>query len=124
MPKRILVLEDDPYVADTLKLQLAAHGFEVDTASDGLDGLNRARDTTPDLILLDVVLPKLDGYHVCRLLKFDRRYRHIPIFILTARKRGSDREIGKAVGADEYLLKPCDMEDLLKRVRQHLGGNG
>jgi DNA-binding response OmpR family regulator len=124
MPKKILVLEDDPYVADTLRLQLEAHGFEVDTASDGLEGLNRARADSPDLVLLEVVLPKLDGYHVCRLLKFDQQYRHIPIFILTGRQRGSDRKTGEAVGAEEYLVKPCDIDDLLGRIRQYLGENG
>ena len=121
MPKKILVLEDDPYVADTLKLQLEARGFEVDTASDGLDGLARVRAGAPDLVLLEVVLPKLDGYHVCRLLKFDEHYQHIPLFILTARQRDSDRQIAEAVGADEYLTKPPDLDDLMGRIEQYLG---
>ena len=121
MPKTILVIEGDRSMASTLESQLGAYGFEVDTASDGLEGLVKARANGPDLIMLAVMLPKLDGYHVCRLLKFDERYRHIPVFILTARSQDSDRKIGEAVGADEYLSKPYDMDDLLGRIQSYVG---
>lgn len=121
MPKNILVVEDDRFMAKMLKARLETHGFEVDTASDGREGLAKARANRPDLIVLDVMLPRLDGYHVCRLLKFDERYRHIPIFILTTRSQDSDRKIGEAVGADEYLIKPYDMDNLLGRIWHHLG---
>ena len=86
----------------------------------GEDGLNQARKENPDLILLDVMLPKLNGYKVCRLLKFDERYRHIPILMLTAKTQEKDKTLGKETGGDEYLTKPFDIEELLAKVKSYL----
>ena len=117
MPKEILLIGQD----EALKPWLETNGFEVDTASDGQEGLAKVRAKRPHLIMLDVILPKLDGYHVCRLLKFDERYLHTPIFILTARSQDVDRKIAEAVGADEFFPKPPDIDDLLGRIYCHLG---
>src|SRR5678816_3655739 len=82
---RVLVVDDEPDLVRILQFGLKAAGYEVESASDGQEGLKKAREMKPDIILLDLMLPKLDGYKVCRLLKFDERYEHIPIIILSAR---------------------------------------
>src|SRR5678816_2950102 len=82
---RVLVVDDEPDLVRILQFGLKAAGYEVESASDGQEGLKKAREMKPDIILLDLMLPKLDGYKVCRLLKFDERYKHIPIIILSAR---------------------------------------
>jgi DNA-binding response OmpR family regulator len=95
-------------------------GWDVLVAHNGEEGLNQARKENPDLILLDLMLPKLDGYKVCRLLKFDERYKHIPILMLTAKTQEKDKIIGKETGADEYITKPFDMDELIKKVKNYL----
>jgi DNA-binding response OmpR family regulator len=82
--------------------------------------LNQARREIPDLILLDLMLPKLDGYKVCRLLKFDERYKHIPILMLTAKTQEKDKILGMETGADEYFTKPFEMDHLLQKVKAYL----
>ena len=82
--------------------------------------MNQARKENPDMILLDLMLPKLDGYKVCRLLKFDERYKHIPILMLTAKTQEKDKVIGMETGADEYITKPFDMDYLMKKVKEYL----
>lgn len=119
--KRILSIEDEPAIQHTLKLRLEAAGYEVLCAADGAAGLDAARDEKPDLVILDLMLPKRDGYSICRLLKFDQRYRHIPILMLTARGLEKDRETGVKTGADAYLTKPYDAAELLETVRRLLG---
>jgi DNA-binding response OmpR family regulator len=122
--KRILSIEDEPAIQMTLKARLEANGYEVLCASDGEEGLARAQAEKPDLIILDLMLPKRDGYSICRLLKFDQRYRHIPILMLTARGLEKDRETGMKTGADAYITKPFDSADLLATVRRLLGESG
>jgi DNA-binding response OmpR family regulator len=95
-------------------------GFQVLAAYNGEEGLNQARSENPDLILLDLMLPKLDGYKVCRLLKFDERYKHIPIFMLTAKTQEKDKILGKETGADEYLTKPFDIDELIAKIKSNL----
>lgn len=119
--KRILSVEDEPAIQQTLKLRLEAAGYEVICAADGAEGLEIARNEKPDLIILDLMLPKRDGYSVCRLLKFDQRYRHIPILMLTARGLQKDRETGGRMGADAYLTKPYDSAQLLATIQNLLG---
>jgi len=93
-----------------LRKLLEANGYEVSEAPDGAVGLEKARNTTPDLIILDIMLPKMDGYKVARLLKFDQKYMNIPIVLLTARCQQTDRETGMEVGGDAYLIKPYKSE--------------
>lgn len=114
--KRILLVEDEADMAYAVSLQLEAKNYTVLTAHDGLTGLELARKERPDLIILDLMLPKMDGYKVCRLLKFDEQYKEIPIIMFTARVQESDKKMGKEVGADAYITKPFDPQELLDRI--------
>lgn len=118
--KRILLVEDEPDFRLGVRMRLEANGYEVVEAEDGAQGLEKARNVAPDLIILDVMLPKMDGYQVARLLKFDAKYKAIPIIMLTARAQKSDRETGLAVGADVYLTKPFKSEELLELIARLL----
>ncbi|MBI1871085.1 MAG: response regulator [Chlamydiae bacterium] len=120
MAIRILIIEDEVTMAGLIKKRLESHGYEAETAFDGESGLKKARENCPDLILLDIMLPKIDGYKVCRLLKFDDKYKSIPIILLTALGQESDVATGKDVGADGYLLKPFDGEKLLAKIEELL----
>jgi DNA-binding response OmpR family regulator len=111
---RILVVEDDLTLLDTLEYNLVGEGYEVITAADGLTALEVAREEQPDLIVLDLMLPRLDGFEVCRVL---RRETNVPILMLTARTDEVDRVVGLEVGADDYLTKPFSMRELLARVK-------
>jgi len=111
---RILVVEDDLTLLETLEYNLSAEGYEVITAADGLAALEVARREEPDLVVLDLMLPRLDGFEVCRVL---RRETSVPILMLTARTDEVDRVVGLEVGADDYLTKPFSMRELLARVK-------
>ncbi len=114
MPKSILVIDDEPQIADLCRDYLVAAGYDVLTAGDGLKGLALARRDRPDLIVLDLMLPGLDGLDVCREL---RRDSSVPIIMLTARVEESDKLIGLELGADDYLTKPFSPRELVARVR-------
>jgi DNA-binding response OmpR family regulator len=118
--KRILVVDDEPDFLMAIKAMLEANGFDVLVASDGQEGLNLARQEKPDLIVLDLMLPKMDGYKVCRFLKFDEKYRSIPVIMLTARGQDEDKQLGKEMGADFYIVKSERPEVLLKKVNELL----
>lgn len=120
MATKILIIEDYPNIVEVLKMRLQAAGYEVLAACDGQDGLNIARREMPDLIILDIMLPKMNGYKVCRFLKFDAKYKSIPIFMLTARGKPEDVETGKTAGADEYIVKPYNPHELLALIRRYL----
>lgn len=113
----ILVVEDDNTVRETLALNLNAEGYQVHMAEDGESGLAAAREASPDLVVLDVMLPKLDGLTVCRLL---RRESAVPIILLTARGTEADRIVGLETGADDYIVKPFSLGEFLARVRAAL----
>ena len=119
-PKKILVVDDEVDLVETVRFPLEIEGYNVLVAYNGEEALNQARKENPDLILLDLMLPKLDGYKVCRLLKFDERYKHIPILMLTAKTQEKDKVIGLETGADEYITKPFEMDYLLKKVKEYL----
>ena len=121
MSKTILVVEDEIQMAEMLKMRLEAHGYTVLTAADGMEGLNKAKKEKPDLILLDLMLPKLDGYQVCRILKFDKTLCKIPIVMLTALGKREDKEWGKKVRADGYITKPFEKDDLLDKIENLIG---
>jgi len=118
--KKILLIEDEKDMAYAVTLQLEAKGYEVIVAFDGKEGLDKARTKKPDLIILDLMLPKIDGYKVCRMLKFDSKYQNIPIILFTARAQDSDKKIGKDVGADFYITKPFEPSVLLDKIRELL----
>jgi DNA-binding response OmpR family regulator len=114
---RVLVVDDEPDLVRILEFGLKAAGYHVDTANDGQEGLKKARDLKPDIILLDLMLPKLDGYKVCRLLKFDERYKHIPIMILSARTQEGDQKLANEMGANRFMTKPYEFAEILEHIK-------
>ena len=119
-PKKILVVDDEVDLVKTVQFSLELEGYKVLVSYNGEDALNQARKENPDLILLDIMLPKLDGYKVCRLLKFDEKYKHIPILMLTAKTQEKDKVLGIETGADEYITKPFEMDYLMEKVKAYL----
>ena len=117
---KILLVDDEEDMVFAVKMQLEAQGFDVVTASDGQEGLNKAHREKPDLIILDVMLPKLYGYNVCRMLKFDAKYKNIPIILFTSRVQKEDEKTGFEVGADAYITKPFDPDVLFKKIKELL----
>lgn len=114
MARRILVVEDETLIADAIAARLRSEGFEVQVAEDGHAGVAFAERFEPDLVLLDLMLPGIDGLEVCRQIQ---RKRHVPVMMLTARDDETDLVIGLAVGADDYLTKPFSMRELVARVQ-------
>lgn len=115
--KKILIVEDDDKIAEIEQDYLLANGFEVERAADGRSGLAMARQKQYDLILLDIMLPGLDGFAVCREL---RRYKEVPVLMVTARQEEVDVLRGLGVGADDYIMKPFNPNELMARVRSHI----
>jgi CheY-like chemotaxis protein len=118
--KQILVVDDDPLIARLLKEPLEKQGFSVKVASHGLEALQTVKDRRPDLIILDILMPMLDGFKTARLLKFDKRFKDIPIIVLTSRATEGERKIGEQVGANEFLLKPFRLPQVLEVVKRYL----
>jgi PleD family two-component response regulator len=114
---RILVVEDDPDIGNMLKAYFEGQGFELTLATRGKDALSLTRHSLPQLIVLDIVLPDMDGYEVCRALRSSSRTGHIPILFLTQRDERRDRIAGLELGADDYITKPFDIEELRLRVQ-------
>jgi DNA-binding response OmpR family regulator len=115
--KRILIIEDDPVIAEVQKDYLEASGFRVDIAEDGEAGLAKAMEEEVDLIILDLMLPKTDGFEICRRI---RREKNIPILMVSAKKEDVDKIRGLGLGADDYLTKPFSVGELVARVKAHL----
>jgi DNA-binding response OmpR family regulator len=118
--KRILVVDDEVDILDMVVLRLKASGYEVISALDGQEAFDKARKENPDLMILDLMLPKMDGYKVCGLLKRDARYAHIPIILFTARAQDTDIKMGEEVGADAYISKPFEAQALLGKIKELL----
>ncbi|MDF1516119.1 MAG: response regulator transcription factor, partial [Anaerolineae bacterium] len=114
---KVLVIEDDVTLLETLEYNLSNEGYTVFTAQDGLTGLESARREKPDLIILDLMLPGIDGFEICRNL---RRESNVPILMLTARASEVDKVVGLEVGADDYLTKPFSMRELMARIKSQL----
>lgn len=114
----ILIVEDEPDMQMALKIRLESIGFSVLLASDGLEGFQMAKKHMPDLMLLDIMLPKMDGFKVCKMLKLDNKYRRIPVVMLSAKSSETDIETGKKAGAEYYLTKPFRTDELLKIIRE------
>ena len=118
--KKILLVDDEQDMIYAVQMQLEASNFKVLTAMDGQEGLDKARAEKPDLIILDLMLPRIDGYKVCRMLKFDEKYKKIPVIIYTARAQEADEKLGYEVGADAYMTKPFDPRKLLAKINELL----
>ena len=118
--KKILIVDDEQDIVESLKFVLEGCSYMCYCAYNGEDGLKLAREIMPDLIILDVMMPRINGYKISRLLKFDAKYKNIPIFMLTARSQEEDKLIGEETGADEYITKPFDINNLLEKVESYL----
>lgn len=117
---KILIVDDEPDLITTVSFRLEKIGYEIISAADGREGLEKARQEKPDLIILDLMLPKMDGYKVCGMLKHDQRYNKIPIILFTARAQVSDQKIGMDCGADAYITKPFEPQVLLEKIKELL----
>jgi two-component system, OmpR family, phosphate regulon response regulator PhoB len=114
--RKILIIEDEADVADLLSLNLRNAGFKVSTAADGASGLQKVRDDRPDFIILDLMLPRMSGLEVCKILKSDTATSHIPILMLTAKAEEIDRIVGLEFGADDYVTKPFSPREVVLRI--------
>ncbi|MBI3011771.1 MAG: response regulator [Candidatus Omnitrophica bacterium] len=112
----IVVADDDVDILNVIKLKLEANGFRVITARNGQEAITAVQKHQPAFVILDVMMPRLNGFQVARMIKFDKRLRLTPVLILTVRQQATDRHLGLQVGADEYLAKPFDPQQLLDRV--------
>jgi len=115
-PATVLVVDDDPVILKLLEVNFEMEGFEVVRAADGFEGLERARAVHPDIVVLDVMMPRMTGYEVAKALRDDADTAHIPIIFVTARAQSSDVERGMELGVDDYITKPFDPLDLIDRV--------
>lgn len=118
--KRVLLVEDTDSVQLLVKRWLTGDGYEVDVASDGIEALEKAKSNVPDLILLDVMMPGLNGYAVCRQLRENEQTKKTPIIIVTALPTALDSKEGKLSGANEVIVKPLNREDLIRKIRAYL----
>jgi DNA-binding response OmpR family regulator len=115
--KKILVVDDDPTLTALVSQCLKTNGYEVTAVTEAVDGLEHAMKYGPDLIILDVMMPIINGYNFCRLLKHEEDKKHIPIVLLTSRDQAKDIEIGLEMGAEAYLVKPLNTAELLKTIK-------
>ncbi len=114
-------MDDEKDIVETLSFMLRQKGFDCVCAYDGEEGLKLAKEIMPDLVILDVMMPKFNGYKVCRLLKYDAKYKQIPIIMVTARGQADDIAIGEETGADEYITKPFEFNNLMEVITKYLG---
>lgn len=118
--KKILIVDDEQDIVESLKFVLEGFNYTCYCAYNGEDGLQLAREIMPDLIILDVMMPRINGYKISRLLKFDKKYKDIPILMITARSQEEDKLIGEETGADEYITKPFDIDEVVKIIQKYL----
>ncbi|MBI3534625.1 MAG: response regulator [Deltaproteobacteria bacterium] len=118
MKKKILIVDDEPDMLAILQIRLESAGYEVFTAEDGEAGLAQVTKVKPDLVILDVMMPKLNGYQVCQNLKQAQATKGIPVILLTAKAEESDKFLGKACGADAYITKEYESDKLLEKMRE------
>ena len=114
---RILIIEDEAHIIELIKFNLESNGFEVITAMDGLTGLKTIEQEKPDLVLLDLMLPQMDGIEVCKNAKMNPEIKEIPIIMLTARGSEMDKVLGLEIGADDYMTKPFSIRELIARIK-------
>ena len=120
MKPRILVVDDEPEAVELIEFNLKQSGYTVSTAADGAEALKKARTQVPDLIVLDVMLPEMDGFEICKTLRLDATTARVPIVMLTAKAAEIDRVLGLELGADDYLTKPFSTRELLLRIKKIL----
>lgn len=120
--KKILIVDDEPHIVELVRVSLEDCDYELHDAVDGEEALQMAREILPNLILLDVMLPRMDGFDVCRQLKEDPRTRHIEVILLTAKSQDDDVRAGMRAGADAYITKPFSPMRLLAEVQTRLSG--
>jgi len=118
--RKILLVDDDVDLLQSMQIRLRQPNFEFIVAIDGEEALGKARHEQPDLIILDLMLPKVNGYMVCRLLKFDEKFKKIPIVMYTARGQKEDEKLGFQVGADAYFFKLGDSKVMLEKIKELL----
>ena len=118
---KILVVDDEIYIVHILDFSLGVEGYEVMTALDGEQALDKVKQEKPDLIVLDIMMPKLDGYETCKALKSDAETKDIPVILLSAKGRNVDQKVGFEVGADDYITKPFSPRKLVERINNILG---
>ena len=119
--KKIVLVDDDTVELNVLRIRFEVEGYSTITASDGEEGLKKIKQEKPDLVILDLMLPKINGYELCRMLKFDDPYKKIPVIILSGLERQQEREKAVQAGADAYFVKPPDMGLLLFKIKEFLG---
>jgi len=122
MPKKILVIDDEPELVKVITIRFKASGYEVIPASDGQEGVDKAQEFSPDMILLDIIMPKIDGYEVCKTLKTNPKTKNTPIVIFTASGQRDLEKRCMAVGADAVIKKPFETTELLELVNKFLQG--
>lgn len=115
--KKILLTDDEPNIVRVVSARLKTQGFEVISANDGEAALEVFYREKPDLVLLDIMLPKLDGYKVCQKLKADPKWKHVPVILFSAKAQDTDKQAGRDHGADAYIAKPFQPEQLLETIR-------
>lgn len=118
--KKIIIIEDELKYANIVKLNLESQGFEVIAAKDGLEGLNAVRKESPDLVITDIMLPGLDGHKICRMLKFDKNFNHIPVIVLTSRDLDKEEDLAKRCGADAFIIKSTRTPVIMDVIKQLL----
>ena len=121
MKKKILLVDDEQDILTVISTRLSVMGYDVVCAADGQEALEAARRDSPDLILLDLMLPELDGDKVCRMLKSDKAYEQIPIIIFSAKASAADKKLATEAGANAFLAKPFDMKDFTDTIKKFLG---
>jgi two-component system alkaline phosphatase synthesis response regulator PhoP len=121
MSRKLLVVDDEMYILNILDFTLGSEGFEVITAANGEEALRKVNQLRPDLVVLDVMMPKVDGFEVCRAIKSKTETSHIPVILLTARDRAADRKKGEEVRCDAYMTKPFNPQKLVERIRELIG---
>jgi DNA-binding response OmpR family regulator len=114
---KVLVSEDNPDIRKILTMRLEINGYDVVQAQDGEEALDKIKKDSPDLVILDLMMPKISGFEVCRMIKFDEKYKDMPIIVLSALDQQADREKAIENGADAYFIKPFDLELLLNKIK-------
>ena len=118
--RKVLVVDDEVNITQIMEFSIGAEGYQVVTAANGEEAINKARKEQPNLIILDIMMPKVDGYEVCRVLKRDPLTKRIPVILLTAKGREIDKRLGYQVGASDYVVKPFSPSQLIEKVNSYL----
>ena len=118
--KKILIVDDEPFLREIIEAQLKREGYEIIQATNGAEGLEKAKQENPDLVILDVVLPKMNGYEVCAALKSDDKYSKIPVILFSGKAQEEEVKLGEKVGADAYITKVFGSKKLLAKIKEFL----